>query len=60
MLSDNTFPPTELTLNGEVIGSMGMLCASTYDVETKECMAPVSNNTFAGWDSTGNIPTTMS
>jgi hypothetical protein len=34
-----------------------MLCASTHDVETKECVAPVSNSTFAGWDSTGNIPT---
>jgi hypothetical protein len=31
---------------------MGMLCASTHDVETKECVAPVSNSTFAGWDST--------
>jgi hypothetical protein len=23
-----------------------MLCASTHDVETKECVAPVSNNTL--------------
>jgi hypothetical protein len=26
---------------------MGMLCDSTQDAETKECVAPVSNNTFA-------------
>jgi hypothetical protein len=30
---------------------MEMLCASTQDVETKECVAPVSNNTFVEWDS---------
>jgi hypothetical protein len=30
------------------MGSMGMLCDSTQDVETKECVAPVSNSTFAG------------
>jgi hypothetical protein len=30
---------------------MGMLCDSTQDVKTKECMAPVSNSTFAiGFD----------
>jgi hypothetical protein len=28
-----------------------MLCASTLDVVTKECAAPVSNSTFARWDS---------
>jgi hypothetical protein len=33
---------------------MGMLCDSTQDVETKECVALVSNSTFAGLDSTGN------
>jgi hypothetical protein len=26
---------------------MGMLCDSTQDAETKECVALVSNNTFA-------------
>jgi hypothetical protein len=41
------FPPTELTLKGGIIGSTGMLCAYTHNVETKECVAPVSNNTFA-------------
>jgi hypothetical protein len=30
---------------------MEMLCASTHDVVTKECVAPVSNSTYAGWDS---------
>jgi hypothetical protein len=39
---------------------MGILCASTHDVEIKEFMAPVSNSTFAGWDSIGNIPTATS
>jgi hypothetical protein len=42
------FPPTELTLKGGIIGSMGLLCDSTQDVETKECVALVSNNTFVG------------
>jgi hypothetical protein len=37
-----------------------MLCTSTHDAETKECVAPVSNSTFAGWDSTRNIPTATS
>jgi hypothetical protein len=32
----------------QIIGSMGMLCDSTQDVEIKECVAPVSNNTFGG------------
>jgi hypothetical protein len=27
---------------------MGMLCDSTQDVETKECVAPVSNSTLLG------------
>jgi hypothetical protein len=42
------FPPIELTLKGGIIGSMGMLCDSTQDEETKECVAPVSNSTSAG------------
>jgi hypothetical protein len=37
-----------------------MLCASTHDVGTKECVAPISNSTFTRWDSTGNIPTATS
>jgi hypothetical protein len=36
------------------------LCASTYDAVMNECLAPVSNNTSAIWESTGNIPTIMS
>jgi hypothetical protein len=36
-----------------------MLCASTHDVEIKECVALVLNSSFAGWDSTGNIEREM-
>jgi hypothetical protein len=39
---------------------IGSLCASTHDAVMKECVAPVSNNTSAIWESTGNIPTIMS
>src|SRR5688572_31625112 len=48
------FPYTTLfrSPTGGIIGSMGMLCDSTQDVETKECVAPVSNRTFDGYDST--------
>jgi hypothetical protein len=35
---------------------IGRLCASTHDAVMKECVAPVSNNTSAIWESTGNIP----
>jgi hypothetical protein len=28
------------------MGATGILCVSTYDVVTKECVTPVSNNTF--------------
>src|SRR5688572_14843251 len=38
---------------------IGRLCASTHDAVMKECVAPVSNNTSAIWESTGNIPTIM-
>jgi hypothetical protein len=38
---------------------IGRLCASTHDVVMKECVAPVSNNTSAIWESTGSIPTIM-
>jgi hypothetical protein len=41
-------PPIELTLIGGNIGVTSMLCVSTHDAVTKECVAPVSNNTFAG------------
>jgi hypothetical protein len=41
-------PPTELTLIGGNMGATGMLCVSTHDAVTKACVAPVSNNTFAG------------
>jgi hypothetical protein len=33
-----------------------LLCDSTHDAFTKECIAPVSNNTFAEWYSTENVP----
>jgi hypothetical protein len=39
---------------------IGRLCASTHDAVMNECVAPVSNNTSAIWESTGNIPTIMS
>jgi hypothetical protein len=38
------------------MGATGMLCVSTHDAVTKECVALVSNNTFAEWDLTENIP----
>jgi hypothetical protein len=38
------------------MGATGILCDSTHDVVTKECVAPVSNKTFAEWYSTENIP----
>jgi hypothetical protein len=38
---------------------IGRLCASTHDAVINECVAPVSNNTSAIWESTGNIPTVM-
>jgi dipeptidase len=39
---------------------IGRLCASTHDAVMNECVAPISNNTSAIWDLTGNIPTIMS
>jgi hypothetical protein len=38
---------------------IGRLCASTYDAVRNECVAPVSNNTSAILELTGNIPTVM-
>jgi hypothetical protein len=38
------------------MGATGILCDSTHDAVTKECVAPVSNNTFAEWYSIENIP----
>jgi hypothetical protein len=38
---------------------IGRLCASTHDEVINECVAQVSNNTSAIWESTGNIPTIM-
>jgi hypothetical protein len=38
---------------------IGRLCASTHDAVINECVALVSNNTSAIWESTGNIPTIM-
>jgi hypothetical protein len=38
------------------MGATGILCDSTHDAVTKECIAPVSNNTFAKWYSTKNVP----
>jgi hypothetical protein len=39
-------PPIEQTLIGGYMGAIGMLCVSTHDAVTKECVSPVSNNTF--------------
>jgi hypothetical protein len=39
---------------------IGRLCTSTHYAVIKECVAPVSNNFSAIWESTGNIPTIMS
>jgi hypothetical protein len=38
------------------MGATSMLCVSTHDAVTKECVAPVSNNTFVEWDSTETVP----
>jgi hypothetical protein len=38
---------------------IGRLCGSTHDAVIKECVAPVSNNTYVVWESIGNIPTIM-
>jgi hypothetical protein len=38
------------------MGVAGILCDSTHDAVTKECVAPVSNKTFAEWYSTENVP----
>jgi hypothetical protein len=38
------------------MGFTGILCDSTHDAVKKECVAPVSNNTFAEWYSTENVP----
>jgi hypothetical protein len=39
---------------------IGRLCGSTHDAIINECVTPVSNNTSAIWESTGNIPSIMS
>jgi hypothetical protein len=49
-------PPIELILIGGYIGATGILCDSTHDAVTKECVAPVLNNTFAEWYLTENVP----
>jgi hypothetical protein len=38
------------------MGAIGILCDYTHDAVTKECVAPVSNKTFAEWYSTENVP----
>jgi hypothetical protein len=54
-LSVWVLPPIELTLIGGFMGATGILCYSTHDAVTKECVALVSNNTFAEWYSTKNV-----
>jgi hypothetical protein len=46
-LSVWVLPPIELTLIGGYMGATSIMCVSTHDAVTKECVAPVSNNTFA-------------
>jgi hypothetical protein len=41
------------------MGAIGILCVSIHDAVTKECVAPVSNNTFTEWDSTENVPSAI-
>jgi hypothetical protein len=38
------------------MGATGILCVSTHDAVTKECVALVSNKAFTEWYSTENIP----
>jgi hypothetical protein len=38
------------------MGATGILCDSTHDAVTKECVAPLSNKTFAEWYSIENVP----
>jgi hypothetical protein len=38
------------------MGATSILCDSTHDAVTKECVAPVLNKTFAEWYSTKNVP----
>jgi hypothetical protein len=56
VLMSSSLPPIELTLIGGYMGATGILCDSTHDIVTKGCVPPVSNNTFAEWYSTENVP----
>jgi hypothetical protein len=60
MLSAQILPPVESIWMGVDMVVIGRLCATTHDAVVNECVAPVSNNTSAIWESTGNIPTVMS
>jgi hypothetical protein len=55
-LSVWVLPPIELTIIGGYMGATSILCVSTHDAVTKECVALVSNNTFAEWGSIENVP----
>jgi hypothetical protein len=59
MLSAQILPPAESIWMGVDMVVIGRLCASTHDAVINECVALVSNNTSAIWESTGNIPTVM-
>jgi hypothetical protein len=41
------------------MGATGILYDSTHDAVIKECVAPVSNKTFAEWYSTKNVPSPL-
>jgi hypothetical protein len=38
------------------MGATDILCVSTHDAVANECVALVSNDTFAEWYSTKNVP----
>jgi hypothetical protein len=60
MLSAQILPPAESIWMGVDMVVIGRLCGSTHDAIINECVTPVSNNTSAIWESTGNIPSIMS
>jgi hypothetical protein len=44
---------------GGYMGVTGIICDSTHDAITKECVALVSNKAFAEWYSTENVPSAI-
>ena len=50
------FSPGELTSKHFFMTTIGKPCLATNCLVTKECDAPESNSTTAGWELTKNIP----